>query len=129
MGARFTASEHALRPVLADAAKRGLIYVDDGASSRSTASQIAGAQSMPFAKADVAVDPFAGPQEVDQALARLELLARENGSAVGMTAAQSAAVGRIANWAKQVENRGFVLVPISMLALGPRALQRAARSE
>ncbi len=129
MGARFTASEQALRPVLTETAKRGLIYVDDGASSRSTAGQIAGAQSMPFAKADVAIDPFASPQQLDQALARLELLARDNGSAVGMAAAQSATVARIAGWAKQVETRGFVLVPIGMLALGPRTLQRAARSE
>ena len=129
MGARFTASEQALRPVLTDAAKRGLIYVDDGASSRSTAGQIAGAQSMPFAKADVAVDAFAAPQEVDQALARLELLARDNGGAVGMATAQSATVSRIAAWAKQIEARGFVLVPISMLAAGPRGLQRAAKSE
>jgi uncharacterized protein len=129
MGARFTASEQALRPVLTETAKRGLIYVDDGASSRSTAGQIAGAQSMPFAKADVAIDAFASPQQLDQALARLELLARDNGSAVGMAAAQPGSVGRIAAWAKQVETRGFVLVPISMLALGPRNLQRAARSE
>jgi polysaccharide deacetylase 2 family uncharacterized protein YibQ len=129
MGARFTASEQALRPVLTDAAKRGLIYVDDGASPRSAAGQIAGAQSMPFAKADVAVDAFAAPQELDQALARLELLARENGSAVGMASAQSAAVARIANWAKQVESRGFVLVPISMVAQGARPQRAAARSE
>jgi polysaccharide deacetylase 2 family uncharacterized protein YibQ len=126
MGARFTASEQALRPVLADTAKRGLIYVDDGASSRSIARQIAGAQNMSFAKADVALDPYAGSQQVDQALARLELLARDNGAAVGVVAAQPAAVARIAAWAKQVESRGFVLVPISMLALGP---QRAAKSE
>src|SRR6185312_9184209 len=71
MGARFTASEQALRPVLADTAKRGLIYVDDGSSPRSIAGQIAGAQNIPFAKADVALDPYAPPQQIDQALARL----------------------------------------------------------
>ena len=40
MGARFTASEPALAPVLRETAKRGLIYVDDGASPRSVAGQI-----------------------------------------------------------------------------------------
>jgi hypothetical protein len=39
--ARFTASEQALPPELSDAAKRGLIYVVDGASSHSPAGQIA----------------------------------------------------------------------------------------
>ncbi len=56
MGARFTASEQALAPVLREAAKRGLIYLDDGSSPRSLASQIAGANNLPFAKADVVID-------------------------------------------------------------------------
>src|SRR5690606_12907935 len=42
MGSRFTASDAALAPILREVAKRGLIYVDDGASARSVAGQIAG---------------------------------------------------------------------------------------
>ena len=117
MGARFTASEQALKPVIADAAKRGLIYVDDGASSRSIAGQIAGAQNMPFAKTDVVIDAVPTPTEIDHALNRLEMTARQNGSAVGLASAQPATIERIAAWAKKVEDRGFVLVPISMVAL------------
>ena len=62
MGARFTASEQALAPVLRETAKRGLIYVDDGSSPRSLASQIAGANNLAFAKADLMLDavPTAG---------------------------------------------------------------------
>ena len=48
MGGKFTASEQALAPVLRDADKRGLIYVDDGASPRSVAGQIAGSQNLPY---------------------------------------------------------------------------------
>jgi polysaccharide deacetylase 2 family uncharacterized protein YibQ len=117
MGARFTASEQALKPVLSDAGKRGLIYIDDGASSRSIAGQIAGAQNMPFARADIVIDAVPTPTEIDHALRRLEMTARENGSAVGLASAQPATVERIAQWAKKVEDRGFVLVPISMVAL------------
>jgi polysaccharide deacetylase 2 family uncharacterized protein YibQ len=117
MGARFTSSEQALKPVIADAAKRGLIYVDDGASTRSVAGQIAGAQNVPFAKTDVVIDAVPMPTEIDHALTRLEMAARQNGSAVGLASAQPATVERIAQWAKKVEDRGFVLVPISMVAL------------
>ena len=117
MGARFTASEQALKPVLSDTAKRGLIYIDDGASTRSIAGQMAGAQNMPFAKADIVIDAVPTPTEIDHALARLEMAARANGSAVGLAGAQPATVERIAQWAKKVEDRGFVLVPISMVAL------------
>jgi polysaccharide deacetylase 2 family uncharacterized protein YibQ len=117
MGARFTASEQALKPVLHEASARGLIYVDDGASARSIAGQVAGAQNMPFAKADVVIDAVPTPTEIDHALARLEMAARDNGVAVGFASAQPATVKRIASWAKTVESRGFVLVPISMVAL------------
>ena len=61
MGARFTASEQALAPVLREAAKRGLIYFDDGSSPRSLAGQIAGANNLPFAKADVVARRGADP--------------------------------------------------------------------
>ena len=68
MGARFTASEPALSPVLREAAKRGLIYVDDGSSQRSLASQIAGANNLAFAKADVVIDSVPSVADVERAL-------------------------------------------------------------
>jgi hypothetical protein len=116
MGARFTASEPALAPVLRETAKRGLIFVDDGASPRSVAGQIAGGINLPFVKTDVVIDAVPTPVEIDHALARLELAAREHGSAVGLARALPATVARIADWAKAVQSRGFVLVPISMVA-------------
>jgi len=117
MGARFSSSEQSIGPVLTEAAKRGLIYVDDGSSPRSVAGQIAGGRSLPFAKADIVLDAVPTPTEIDRALARLELTARENGNAVAIAAAQPATIARIAAWAKKVEERGFVLVPISMVAV------------
>ncbi|HVZ50896.1 MAG TPA: divergent polysaccharide deacetylase family protein [Pseudolabrys sp.] len=116
MGARFSAAEQSIGPVLAETAKRGLIYVDDGSSPRSVAGQLAGGRGLPFAKTDIVLDQVPTPAEIDRALARLELTARENGSAVALAAAQPSTVARIAAWAKKVEDRGFVLVPISMVA-------------
>lgn len=117
MGARFTAGEQSLAPVLRETAKRGLIYVDDGASSRSIASQLAGTQNLPFARTDVVLDAVPTPPEIDHALARLEMKARESGTAVGFATAQPATVARIAEWAKKAEARGLFLVPITMVAI------------
>ena len=117
MGARFTASEQGLAPVLRDIAQRGLIYVDDGSSSRSIAGQLSGTQNLPFAKTDIALDAVPTPVEIDRALARLEIKARENGAAVGFATAQPTTVARIADWAKKVETRGIFLVPITMVAI------------
>jgi uncharacterized protein len=117
MGGKFTASEASLSPVLRETGKRGLIYVDDGASTRSIASQLAGSQNLPFAKTDIVLDAVPTPTELDHALARLELSAREHGTAVGLATALPATVARIAEWAKTVEAKGFVLVPITMVAV------------
>jgi hypothetical protein len=116
MGARFTANEQALSPVLRETAKRGLIYVDDGASTRSVAGQISGSQNLPFLKTDIVLDAVPTPGEIDHALARLEMAARERGSAVGIANALPATIARIGEWAKKVEGRGFVLVPVTMVA-------------
>jgi hypothetical protein len=117
MGARFTASEQGLAPVLRDAAQRGLIYVDDGSSSRSIAGQLAGAHNLPFARTDIVLDTVPTPLEIDRALARLEMKARDSGVAVGFATAQPATIARIADWAKKVEARGIFLVPITMVAI------------
>ena len=48
MGARFTASEQSFAPIMREIAKRGLIFVDDGANARSVAGRIAGGNSSAF---------------------------------------------------------------------------------
>ncbi|MGE0562884.1 MAG: divergent polysaccharide deacetylase family protein [Pseudolabrys sp.] len=116
MGARFLASDQALSPVMREAAKRGLIFVDNGASQRSVASQISGSQNLPFARADVVIDAVPTTAEIEAALNRLESAARQQGSAVGIASALPAAVNHIAAWVKKAESRGILLVPISMVA-------------
>jgi hypothetical protein len=113
MGARFTSSEAALAPVLRETAKRGLIYVDDGSSPRSLASQIAGANNLAFAKADMTLDLVPTPGDVDRALVRLESAARERGVAVGVASAVPVSIERIARWAKAAAGRGILLIPIT----------------
>jgi polysaccharide deacetylase 2 family uncharacterized protein YibQ len=117
MGARFTASEDAFAPVLRETAKRGLIYVDDGSDPRSVAGRIAGANNLPFAKADVILDSVPTPDEIDHALDRLEMAAREHHAAVGIASALPVSIAHIAKWAKAAASRGVLLVPITAVAL------------
>jgi polysaccharide deacetylase 2 family uncharacterized protein YibQ len=116
MGARFTTMEKALAPVLSDIAKRGLLYVDDGSSSRSVASNIASANNLPFVKAAQVLDAVPTPAEIDRALSRLERDARKDGSAVGVASALPASIDRIVRWAKGAAARGFTLVPVTVAA-------------
>jgi polysaccharide deacetylase 2 family uncharacterized protein YibQ len=121
MGARFTASEQALAPVLKETAKRGLIYFDDGSSTRSLAGQIANANKLPFAKSEVALDAVPTPAGIDRALSRLEAMAREHGIAVGYASALPASIERVARWTRAAESRGILLVPISAVAIKPKS--------
>ncbi len=121
MGARFTANEQALAPVLKETSRRGLIYIDDGTSPRSVAGQIAGANNLPFAKAEIVLDAVPASAHIDKALAKLEALARDHGSAVGIASALPASIDRIAQWAKAAELRGIVLVPITAVAIKPKS--------
>jgi uncharacterized protein len=121
MGARFTSSEPALAPVLREASKRGLIYLDDGSSQRSLVSQIAGANNLTFGRSDVVLDAVPTAADVDRALGRLETLSRERGTAVGMASALPVSIERIANWAKTAEARGLLLVPVSAVMKRPAA--------
>ena len=116
MGARFTASEQSFTPILRETAKRGLIFVDDGANARSVAGHIAGSSSLAFAKADVVLDAVPTPGEIDHALGRLEMAAREHSFAVGVASALPVSIEHIAKWAREAESRGLLLVPITAVA-------------
>jgi len=116
MGARFTAADQALGPVIREIGKRGLIYFDDGSSPRSAASQTSGASNVAFARADAVLDAVPTAAEIDNALARLEATARNRGVAIGAASALPVSIERIAQWAKAAESRGIVLVPVSMVA-------------
>jgi uncharacterized protein len=116
MGARFTASESSFLPIMREIGKRGLIYVDDGSSPRSLAGQIAGGNSLAFAKANLTLDTVPSAAEIDRALVRLEGIARDSGVAIGVAAALPVTIERIAQWARTAEARGFTLAPITAAA-------------
>ena len=116
MGARFTSNEAAFAPVLADLAQRGLLYFDDGVSTRSLAHKVAAGAKAPFLKADLVIDAKANWSDIDTALEKLERLAMEQGFAVGTANALPVSIDRIARWAKGAEARGIRIVPLSAVA-------------
>ena len=116
MGARFTATDQAISPVLREVGKRGLIYFDDGTSPRSVAGQMAGSQNVAFARADAVLDAVPTANDIDSALARLEATARSRGVAIASASALPVTIDRISNWARSAEARGLALVPVSAVA-------------
>lgn len=113
LGGRFTADEAALSPVLKDLAERGLIYVDDGSSARSITSIVGPSLNLPVRRADIVIDAVADGAKIDEALQRLETLARENGLATGSGSALPVTLDHLSRWAESLSARGIDLVPVT----------------
>ena len=121
MGARFVTTEAVMQPIVREAAKRGLGYLDDGSAPRSVAPSLALSQAMPFARADLTIDVVPTSVEIDRTLAKLESLARERGTAVGVASALPISIERIGVWIKTLESRGIMLVPLTTAMLKPKS--------
>ena len=117
MGARFVATDAVMQPIIREAAKRGLGYLDDGSTPRSTAPALAAGQAMPFAKADFTIDALPTSAEIDRTLIKLETLAKERGLAIGVASALPVSIERIAAWIKTLDSRGIMLVPLTTAML------------
>jgi len=117
MGARFVATDLVMQPIVREAAKRGLSYFDDGSTPRSVAQSLAAGQAMPFAKADFTIDAVPTSAEIDRNLVKLETLAKERGTAVGVASALPISIERLAAWIKTLDSKGIMLVPLTTAML------------
>jgi len=115
LGAKMNVDTEALRPPLAEIAKRGLLYIDDGSTFSSKAGDVAKELSLPFAQGNIVIDDGRTGRIIDKNLQALEKLARRNGRAIGIASAFPLSVRKIANWIKSAKKRGIEIVPISAL--------------
>ncbi len=119
MGARFAADPAAMGPMLAELGKRGLLYLDDGSSARSTAPELALKNGVPFAVADTAIDASRDRAAILKKLDELESTARAKGFAIGIGSAFDVTVDTVASWANEARKRGIEIVPVSAVATDP----------
>ncbi|SFZ85352.1 hypothetical protein SAMN02983003_2525 [Devosia enhydra] len=115
MGARFTASAADLGPIMEEVATRGLGYIDDGASNRTVAPQLAGTNGVPFVRASRTVDSDPSRAAIAAALSALEADAQAGGAALGVFSALPVSIAAVSEWAAGLSARGFELVPASAL--------------
>lgn len=115
MGARFTASTADFGPVMEELGSRGLGYLDDGSSNRSVAAQLAAANDVEFARADLLLDSNPARAPIMAKLDELKAKAIEKGSAIGVMSALPVSVQTLAEWAGAAGNDGIVIVPASSL--------------
>lgn len=119
MGARFSADQHAMQPLMAELGKRGLLYLDDGSSARSLAPELALKNGVPIAVADTAIDALQDRGEILKKLDELERTARAKGFALGTGSAFDVTVDTVSSWVNEARKRGIEIVPVSAVATDP----------
>jgi uncharacterized protein len=114
-GERFAGMQQQMDPILAELARRGLLFVD----ARPAGSGGVAIQHHVWSRdVDLVLDePVA---DVDIKLAQLEQIAHDKGDALGLAGAPSPVVVRhIAAWTNGLLDRGLALAPVSALAVPP----------
>jgi polysaccharide deacetylase 2 family uncharacterized protein YibQ len=118
LGGKFTADDASVSALMAELAKRGLDFVDDGSSPQSRAGAAAAEKGVPFVKVDVRIDEQRRPEAIDAALFKLESLAKRNGVAVGFASGLAMTNERLISYLADFSRRGMVLVPVSAIPRG-----------
>ena len=113
MGAKFEPTQASFVPVLEEVKARGLLFVDDGSVKDSAGGQIASTIGLDFATADVQIDAVPSPDDINKALARLEAVAKEKGSAIGIASAKPGTIKQLSQWAGQLQGKNIILIPVS----------------
>jgi polysaccharide deacetylase 2 family uncharacterized protein YibQ len=129
LGGRFLSESNAVEPMLAELTKRGLLFFDNGASSRSAAATAAGRVNAPIVTGALVLDAVQSHEAIEAKLAELELQARENGAAVASGIIYPVTIQQVALWAATLERRGFVLAPISAVVSRPEAASEPATEQ
>ncbi len=109
----FSNAQNDVRPVLADIYKRGLAFVDSNGAG-GLAATMATSMKSPYTNINVWIDkPDNTPETIKASLNQLEVIARESGFAAGVISANGASFREVESWLATLENKGFVLAPLS----------------
>ena len=117
MGSRFAASEEDMAPIMAALRERGLMFLDNRASDRSVAGEIANRLGLPHAMNDRTLDAAQASRiAINSRLTEIERLAEEKGHSIAMAQPYPVTLERLRDWAAEIQSRGYALVPITALA-------------
>lgn len=113
LGARFTTDQTSLEPVLRQLKARGLVYLDDGSSTRSLAADIGGEIGLPVRQSALVIDAGGDFNSTLDNLHKLESMNNSGNIVIGMGTGLSSTMDAVETWAKDLDSRGILLVPVS----------------
>jgi polysaccharide deacetylase 2 family uncharacterized protein YibQ len=113
MGARLLVSEQALPPVMGEVKARGLVYLEDASVNLTLAPKVVQDVGLPMRRASIVIDAEPAAAAIAEALERLEKEAIAKGSAIGTGSGLDVTIETVAEWAKTLQEKGILLVPVS----------------
>jgi len=127
MGSRFLATPEVVAPVMQRLKQLGLMYVDNGELQDSAALAIAERIGLPHAANDRTLD---GGQvsrpAIEARLVEAERIAQQDGLVVVMAHPFPVTIDLLAEWTRDLGDRGFVLVPITAAVSGSAKREAAS---
>lgn len=117
MGSKFTSDKQAIAVVMDELEKRGLLFLDSLTSGKSMAWKQARDRHIPYAVRDVFLDNAHNEEDILKQLALLEKHALKSHTAVAIGHPHKETINALKKWIPQAKAKGFVFVPISMIAL------------
>ena len=115
-GTAFADDAVSLRPVFDGLRTRGLLLVDATAGRGTPLLRVSGQLGPPLIRVDVSIDDSLDVASIDRQLADLETIARERSVAVALARPYPNTLGRLRAWIPGLDNRSFVLTPVSAVA-------------
>jgi polysaccharide deacetylase 2 family uncharacterized protein YibQ len=119
MGSKFAASEAALRPVLDEMKKRGVLFISVPASAEDRGLLTAQEVGVPSARVDLKLDTELTAAAIDDRITELERIAREKGRAVGIAEAYPVTLARLSVWGQTLPLKEIQLAPASAIVQVP----------
>ncbi len=113
MGSRFTADRPGMTRLMRELKNRGLLFLDSRTTARSVAAELARDFAVPFAERRVFLDNDPAPAAVAHQMQEAERIARRDGAVVVIGHPRDATIAALRQWLSRLEERGFVLAPLS----------------
>ncbi|CAA6603980.1 putative Skin secretory protein xP2 [Rhodospirillaceae bacterium LM-1] len=114
-GQRYLGASQQVDTMFRVVKQSGLMFIDNGMSGDPTATRLAEALDLAYAKANIMIDDRHFRAAIDIRLRKAEDDAQAKGRALVLIPSRPLAMDRVATWAKDLSARGIALAPVSAL--------------
>jgi uncharacterized protein len=128
MGEKFVTSEQKLTPVLDVVKEQQVIMLDSTLNKNSLIAPLSRLGKIPFTRSDLLVDAASANESFETQLAKLELVAKEKGQAIGIVVPYPSTVDALKAWIATLGAKGIVLAPLTAVASQEIAVPAATES-